>query len=186
MNNILLMFNTTATAVFGIYIKLQSFIFMPVYGITNGLIPIIGFNYGAGEKKRIKDAFKLATIASISIMVLGTIVFNLLPVPLLNMFDASDDLSEIGIIALRVISFSFPVAGYSLVSCALFQALGNSVHSLIISALRQLVLLIPIAYALAIFGGLNFVWYSIPVAEFIAFIICIYITKYTFKTKLQH
>lgn len=184
MNSILLMFNTTAIAVFGIYIKLQSFIFMPIYGLTNGLIPIIGFNYGSGQKQRIIKAFKLATFIAVGVMFIGTLVFCMLPVPLLKMFDASDELMSIGIIALRVMSLSFPFAGFSLICCSLYQALGNSVHSLIISLARQLVILIPAAYILALTGGLNNVWISVPIAEFISLIICIFITKHTFKTKL--
>lgn len=184
MNNILLMFTTTATAVFGVYFKLQSFIFMPVYGLTNGLIPIIGYNYGAGQKKRIIEAFKAATIIATGIMIFGTILFNVFPTQLLQMFDASDEMLSIGTVALRVISISFPFAGYSLVGCALFQALGNSVHSLIVSATRQLILLLPIAYLLAVINGLDFVWYAFPIAELISVLICIAITKYTFKKKL--
>lgn len=184
LNNILLMFTTTATAVFGVYVKLQSFIFMPVYGITNGLIPIIGFNYGAKQKDRIIDAFKLASIVGIIIMALGTLIFNLIPTQLLQMFDASNEMLTIGILALRILSFSFPFAGFSLISCALYQALGNSVHSLIISSFRQLIILIPTAYVLAIFGGLDFVWYAILIAECISFVICIFLTKHTLRTRL--
>lgn len=185
MNNILLMFSTTATAVFGVYFKLQSFIFMPVYGLTNGLIPIVGYNYGAGQTKRIKEAFRLATCIAIGIMLLGTLLFNLIPTQLLGLFDASDEMSAIGTVALRVISLSFPLAGYSLVGCALFQAMGNSVHSLIVSAARQLVILLPAAYYLALASGLDFVWYAFPIAELVSVIICIALTKYTFKKKLN-
>lgn len=185
MNNILLMFSTTATAVFGVYYKLQSFIFMPVFGINNGLIPIIAFNYGAKQRGRIVEAFRLATIVATIIMVLGTLLFNLFPTQLLQMFDASDEMLGIGTKALRLISLSFPFAGCCIISCSLFQALGNSVHSLIVSASRQLIILLPIAYYLAISGGLDSVWYAFLIAEFISFIISLLITKYTFKHKLK-
>ncbi len=185
LNNILLMFTTTATAVFGVYVKLQSFIFMPVYGLTNGLIPIIGFNYGAKQKGRIIASFKLATIIASIIMIFGTFIFNIIPMPLLQLFDASEELLSIGIPALRIISFSFPFAGFCLISCSLYQALGKSVYSLMISSLRQLVILLPMAYLLAIFGGLNYVWYSIIIAEICSFIICVLLTKRTLKTCLN-
>lgn len=185
MNAILLMFNTTAIAVFGIYIKLQSFIFMPIYGMTNGLIPIIGFNYGAGKRQRILEAFKLATYIAIGIMFIGTLLFNLLPTQLLMMFDASDEMMSMGVTALRVISFSFPIAAFSLISCALYQALGNSVHSLIISTLRQLIILLPAAYFLSLILGLEGVWYSIVLAELTSLIISILLTRHTFKNKLK-
>lgn len=185
MNNILLMFSTTATAVFGVYYKLQSFIFMPIFGINNGLVPIIAFNYGAKQKHRIIEAFRLASITATVIMILGTLLFNLVPVPLLRLFDASDEMLAIGTDALRIISFSFPFAGYCLVSCSLFQALGNSVHSLIISAARQLVILIPVAYYLAVAFDLSYVWYAFLIAEFISLIVSIILTRYTFKHKLN-
>lgn len=185
MNNILLMFSTTATAVFGVYFKLQSFIFMPVYGLSNGLIPIVGYNYGAGHPKRISEAFRLATFIAIGIMLLGTLLFNLIPVQLLNMFDASDEMLTIGTAALRIISFSFPFAGYSIIGCALFQALGNAVHSLIVSAARQLVLLLPVAFFFAVTMGLDTVWYAFPLAELVSVLICIFITRYTFNKKLK-
>lgn len=185
LNNILLMFTTTATAVFGVYIKLQSFIFMPVYGLTNGLIPIIGFNYGAKKKERIIASFKLATIIASFIMIIGTCLFNMIPMPLLQLFDASEELLSIGIPALRIISFSFPFAGFCLISCSLYQALGKAVYSLIISSLRQLIILLPMAYLLAILGGLNYVWYSIVIAEICSFVICIILTKHTLKNCLN-
>ncbi len=185
MNNILLMFSTTATAVFGVYYKLQSFIFMPIFGINNGLVPIIAFNYGAKQKHRIIEAFRLASITATVIMVLGTLLFNLVPVQLLRLFDASDEMLAIGTDALRIISFSFPFAGYCLVSCSLFQALGNSVHSLIISAARQLVILIPVAYYMAVAFDLSYVWYAFLIAEFISLIVSIVLTRYTFKHKLN-
>lgn len=177
MNSMLLMFSTTATAVFGVYFKLQSFIFMPVYGINNGLIPIIGYNYGARNKKRIMDSFRLAGIVSCIIMIIGTFIFLLFSTPLLQMFDASDEMLEIGTTALRIISISFPIAGYSIVCCSIYQALGNSVYSLIISATRQLIFLIPIAYLFTLLGDLSVVWYAFPISEFISLLICIYLTQ---------
>lgn len=166
MNKILLMFSSTAAAVFGVYFKLQSFIFMPVFGLNNGMTPIIAYNYGARKKKRIIDTMKLSIFISVSIMIVGFLIFQFGAEFLLkNLFDASDNMLSIGVPALRIICLSFPVAGFCIIAGSVFQALGNGVYSLLTSVLRQLVVLLPTAYILAALFGLHMVWWSFPIAE---------------------
>lgn len=184
MNNILLMFSSTAATVFGVYYKLQSFVFMPVFGLTNGMIPIIAFNYGAKNKKRIYDTIKLSIGIAVGIMILGLVIFQTIPGPLLKLFDASDTMLEIGIPALRIISISFIFAGYSIVSSSVFQALGNGVYSMIVSIARQLVVIIPLAYALAKLFGLHRVWFAYPIAEIVSVIFCTVFLRRILKQKV--
>lgn len=165
MNRILLGFSATATAVFGVYFKLQSFVFMPVFGLNNGLIPIVAYNYGAGKKKRIRQARKYAAIYAVAIMLVGTILAELIPGPMLKLFDASENMMTIGIPALRIICIGFVLAGFSIVCSGVFQGLGKSIYSLYVSVTRQLVILIPVAYLLSLTGNLNLVWLSFPIAE---------------------
>lgn len=171
MNKILMGFTSTATAVFGVYFKLQSFIFMPVFGLNNGLIPIVAYNYGAGHKDRIKKTMKIGVIYAVSIMLIGLIVAELIPGTLLRMFDASDKMLEIGIPALRIICSHFVIAGFSIVASGVFQGLGKSVYSLIVSVTRQLVVLIPVAFLLSLTGILDLVWLSFPIAELVSLMI---------------
>lgn len=172
MNRILDSFTSTAIAVFGVYFKLQSFIFMPVFGINNGMIPIIAYNYGARNKQRIHQTIKLSVIAAVVIMLAGFAVFQILPYKLLALFKASDNMVAIGVPALRIISFSFLLAGYNIVTSSVFQALGNGIYSLIISVVRQLVVLLPAAYLLSRTGELNHVWLAFPIAEIVALALC--------------
>lgn len=165
MNLILMSFTSTATAVFGVYFKLQSFIFMPVFGLNNGMIPIIAYNYGANSRERVVQTIKYSTIYAVFIMAVGTFVFHLFPGDLLKMFEASDMMLHIGVPALRIISVSFIVAGYCIICGSVFQALGNGVYSLIVSVARQLFVLLPVAYLLSGFGNVNYVWWSFPIAE---------------------
>ncbi|MFI3171884.1 MAG: MATE family efflux transporter [Eubacteriales bacterium] len=180
MNAILLMFSTTATAVFGVYFKLQSFIFMPIFGLTNGLISIVGYNYGAKNKQRIMEAYKLACFFAAGVMFIGMLVFQLVPDKLLLMFEASDEMLAIGEVALCTISYCFVFAGFCIVTSAMFQALGVAVYSLIVSIARQLFILLPCALVLAKVGGLDMVWYAFPIAEIaICSILCYFIkTKF--------
>ncbi len=171
MNKILMGFTSTATAVFGVFFKLQSFIFMPVFGLNNGLIPIVAYNYGAGHKDRIKKTMKIGVIYAVSIMLIGLIVAELIPGTLLKMFDASDKMLEIGIPALRIICSHFVIAGFSIVASGVFQGLGKSVYSLIVSVTRQLVVLIPVAFLLSLTGILDLVWLSFPIAELVSLMI---------------
>lgn len=170
MNMILITFSSTAVAVFGVYFKLQSFVFMPVFGLNNGTVPIIAYNYGAGKPDRIMGTIKLAAVYATTIMLCGFAVFQLMPDKLLMIFSASDTMLSIGIPALRIISISFLFAGCSIVCTSLFQALGHGMLSLWISVFRQLVVLLPVAFIFARIGGLHTVWFAFPIAEAFAII----------------
>jgi len=165
VNKILLGFTSTAAAVFGVYFKLQSFVFMPVYGLNNGMVPIVAYNYGAKRPERITKTIKLSIIYAVSIMCIGALIFHLLPDKLLLLFNASPDMLGIGEPALRIISLSFLFAGFSVVCGSVFQALGDGMKSLIVSVARQLVVLLPVAYLLSLTGVLNDVWFAFPIAE---------------------
>ena len=168
MNRILMGFTSTAAAFFGVYIKLQSFVFMPVFGLNNGMVPIIGYNYGARKPERIHKTIKLAMIYATGIMVIGFAIFQLLPGVLLGFFEASDAMLAIGRPALRIISVSFLLAGVSIICSSSCQAFGFGMYSLYISVARQLVVLVPAAYLLSLSGVLGSVWWSFPIAELIS------------------
>lgn len=168
MNRILIVFSSTAVAVFGVYFKLQSFIFMPVFGLNNGMVPIIAYNYGAGKKDRLIKTLKLSIIYAVGLMLLGVIIFQLFPAPLFALFDASETMLAIGIPALRIISLSFIFAGFCIVCGSLFQALGNGVYSMVISIARQLLVLLPVAYLLSLSGKVEAVWWAFPIAEIVS------------------
>lgn len=172
MNQILIGFTSTATAVFGAYYKLQSFIFMPVFGLNNGMVPIVAFNYGARNKKRIMHTIWLSVASAVAIMLLGLVVFQVFPAQLLGIFEASEEMLAIGVPALRTISLSFIFAGYCIVVSSVFQALGNGVYSLIVSVTRQLLVILPVAYLLARFLGLDAVWWALAIAELSSLTMC--------------
>ena len=165
MNMILQGFNETATSVFGIYFKLQSFFFMPVFGINNATISIIAFNYGARKPQRIVKTLKLAACGALCVMILGLLSFQLIPDVLLGLFNPSEDFLVMGRAALRSISWSFPIAAVCICLGACFQALGNGIYSTIVSLGRQLVVLLPAAYLLSLAGIVNRVWWAFPIAE---------------------
>lgn len=184
MNQILIAFTSTATAVFGVYFKLQSFIFMPVFGLNNGMVPIIAYNLGAAHPDRIMKTFKLAIIYAACIMLTGMAIFQLIPDKLLAIFDASENMLAIGIPALRIISTSFMLASFSVVSSSLFQAMGHGVLSLWVSLLRQLGVLLPAAYILSRIGGLSLVWFSYPIAEIFAVAICAVFARHIYQKEI--
>ena len=155
----------SAQAVFGVYFKLQSFFFMPLFGLNNGLIPIIAFNYGAKNKARVKDSRRFAMILAVSIMVVGTIIFHVVPTLLLSFFNASPEMVRIGVPALRIISLSFPIAAVCIVLGSTFQAFSKGVYSLIVSIMRQLVVLIPAAWLLSLSGEVTNIWWAFLFAE---------------------
>lgn len=171
MNKILMSFSSTATAVFGVYFKLQSFVFMPVFGLNNGMVPIIAFNYGAKQKQRIVKTMKLAMMYAFGMMFIGLVIFQLCPSALMEMFNASDDMLSIGVPALRTISVSFLFAAFSIISISMLQALGHGIYSMFISVGRQLIVLIPVAYLLSKTGNLNLVWLAFPLAEIMAILL---------------
>ncbi|MDD3363284.1 MAG: MATE family efflux transporter [Hespellia sp.] len=185
MNKILLMFSSTATAVFGVYFKLQSFVFMPVFGLNNGMIPIVAYNYGAGHKKRITDTIKLSVAIAVGIMLVGLVIFQLIPGELLRLFDASDHMLEIGIPALRIISISFMFAGYCIILGSVFQALGDGMYSLIVSVARQLFVILPVAYIFAVTFGLHMVWWAIPIAEIASVVLSTLLYKRINRLKIK-
>ena len=171
MNRILIEFSSTATAVFGVYFKLQSFFFMPVFGLNNGITPIIAYNYGAGQRKRMLKTIKLSMLVAFCLTFIGFLCFEGIPQILLGMFNASDELLTIGVPALRIIGIHYLIAWFCIVSGTVFQALGKAFFSMIVSIMRQLFVLIPAAYILAKLGGLHVVWWSVPSAEVISLMV---------------
>ena len=165
VNRILISFTTTATAVFGAYFKLQSFIFMPVFGLNNGMVPIVAYNYGAKNPERVKRTIKLSILSAMTIMAVGLAIFELFPGFLLSFFDASENMLAIGTPALRIIALAFVFAGFCIIAGSVFQAIGNPFYSLIVSVCRQLVVLLPVAWLLAQTGNLTLVWLAFPIAE---------------------
>ena len=165
MNMILTVFSTTATAVFGVYFKLQSFFFMPVFGLNNGLIPVLAYNYGARRKDRIDEALKFSFVLAISIMLCGTFIMHVFPATLLGFFNADEAMLAIGVPAQRIISLCFPFAAIGIIAGSIFQAFSRSIYSLIISLGRQLVVLLPVAWLLSRTGNVTNVWWAFPIAE---------------------
>ncbi len=184
MNQILISFTKTATAVFGVYFKLQSFIFMPVFGLNNGMVPIISYNYGARNRERIVKTMKLSVLYAVLIMLVGFAVFQLLPDQLLLLFDASADMMVIGTTALRTISLSYLFAGYCIICGSVFQAFGKGMLSLMVSVIRQLVLLLPAAYLLSLTGNLHAIWFSFPIAEIGAVLLSTICLRHLYKTEI--
>jgi putative MATE family efflux protein len=185
MNAILLKFSGAALNVFTVYFKLQSFIFMPVFGLNNGMIPIIAYNFGAQKKDRIYKTMKLSAATAIAYMALGLAAFQFIPDTLLGFFNASEEMLKIGKTALRIISISFIMAGFSIVSISTCQALGKSIYSLIVSIARQLVVLIPCAFLLSLSGNVNLVWWAFPIAELVGCTCCIIFVSHVLKKTLE-
>lgn len=186
MNRILIGFTSTATAVFGVYFKVQSFVFMPVFGLNNGMVPIIAYNYGAGKKERVIKVVRLAVCYALLIMAVGLAVFQLAPQFLLGLFNASDNMLAIGVTALRTISLGFLFAGFGIVSSSFFQALGNGVYSMLVSMARQLVVLLPAAWLLSLSGDLDLVWWAFPIAEVCSFALSVIFTILISKKVVSH
>lgn len=186
MNKILLMFSSTAAAVFGVYFKLQSFIFMPVFGLNNGMIPIIAYNYGARNKHRIIETARKSVLIAVCIMILGFAIFQIFPAFFLStLFRASENMLAIGVPALKIISISFLFAGYCIIVGSIFQALGNGVYSLLISAARQLIVILPVAYIFATVFGLSMVWWAIPIAEIVSVILSTLLLKRIYRKVIK-
>ena len=189
MNKILLGFTDTATAVFGIYFKLQSFVIMPVIGLNGGLIPIVAYNFGARKPERIMKAYKLGICYAIGIMCVGLAVFQIFPEVLLGMFSESGEtageLMTVGIPVLKTISFHFPVAAYCIICGAMFQALGHGVLSLVNSVIRQLVVLLPAAYILSLVGGLSAIWFSFLFAEVASLIVSTIFIRRVYRNEIK-
>ena len=182
MNKILFGFTKTATAVFGAYFKLQSFIFMPVFGLNNGMVPIVAYNFGAARMDRVKRTVKLAVCTAVAIMAVGLLIFQLAPELLLSFFDASAEMNAIGSVALRIISISFLFAGFCIIAGSVCQAIGNPFYSLIVSVARQLVVLLPVAWLLSLTGRLELVWTAFPIAELMSLTLSIIFLRRTLRS----
>lgn len=186
VNKILMAMSETAGAVFGVYFKLQSFVFMPVFGLNNGIIPIIGYNYGAGNRKRIMKAYRLGIFYAIAVMALGFLLFQFASPWLLSIFNASEHMLEIGVPALKIISCCFIFAAVGIVTSSLFQAFGRGVSSMITSIARQLVVLLPSAYLLSLSGNVNSVWWSFPIAEGASLVLILILFYFIYQKVIRH
>ena len=185
MNQILISFSTTAAAVLGVYFKLQSFVFMPIFGLNNGMVPIVAYNYGAAKPVRIMKTLKLAIAYALSIMGVGLLLFQLLPGTFLDLFQASDNMKSIGIPALRIISLCFVPAGFGIICGSFFQAMGHGMIAMWVSIVRQLGALIPLAWLLSRTGQLNLVWLAFPLAEIVAVLITTFGLRRVIRTQIR-
>lgn len=186
MNRILVTFTETATAVFGVYFKLQSFIFMPVFGLNNGMVPIIAYNYGAGKRERVIQTMKLSIVYAVCIMLAGLAIMEMFPQVLLGFFHASENMLAIGVPALRIICLSFVFAGFCIVTGSVFQALGNGMYSMLVSIARQLLVLLPAAFALSRLGKVDYVWWAFPIAELVSLSMTIFFLFKINKKVISH
>ena len=184
MNKILFVFTPTATAVLGAYFKIQSFVFMPIFGLNNGMVPIISYNYGAARMDRVKKTVKLTIATAICIMLCGLAAFQLIPSTLLSFFNASPEMLEIGDTALRIISLHFPLAGFAIIAGSVCQAIGNPFYSLIVSVCRQLLVLLPVAWLLAQTGRLGLVWLAFLAAEIVSVTLSAIFLRRTMKAAM--
>ncbi|MBR1634234.1 MAG: MATE family efflux transporter [Lachnospiraceae bacterium] len=185
LNKILVAFSSTAVAVFGVYFKLQSFAFMPVFGLNNGMMPIIAYNYGAAKPERIMRTIRIATCAAVGLMWMCFLIFQIFPSQLLTLFSASDNMMSIGVPALRIISTHYLVAGVSVISISICQAMRHAPFGLIVSISRQLFVLLPVAFVLSRFGNVNLVWWAFPIAEVVSVILCLCFVQYVLKTEVK-
>ena len=172
MNRILIEFSSTATAVFGVYFKLQSFFFMPVFGLNNGITPIIAYNYGAQQRNRMIKTIRISLTTAFCLTFIGFLCFEGIPQVLLGMFNASDAMLKIGVPALRIIGIHYLIAWFCIIAGTVFQALGKAVFSMIVSIMRQLVVLVPAAWLLSKIS-LGAVWFCFPISEFISLIVTV-------------
>jgi putative MATE family efflux protein len=185
LNRILMSFTATAAAVLGVYFKLQSFVFMPIFGLNNGMVPIIAYNYGARRRERITETIKLSLGYAVGIMLLGTAVFEIFPDGLLAMFNANPQMLAIGVPALRIVSIHYFFAAFCIVSLSVFQALGNARASLIVAVSRQWLLLLPIAWLLSLTGRVNAIWWTFPLTEAITVMLCAFFMIRVYKSKIS-
>lgn len=186
LNIIVGSYNEYAVAVVGIYFRLQSFVFMPVFGLNQGYMPIIGYNYGHNNPNRMKETIKYGLIVGFSITTLGFILFQLIPGPLIKLFNDNEELIRIGINALKTISLAFPIIGIAIVGSTTLQAVGKGFASMIVSFLRQIIILLPVAFILGKIGGLRWVWYAFPISEGVSFILLLIFFKKIFSKILEN
>jgi putative MATE family efflux protein len=186
MNLILMTFSSTATTVFGAYFKLQSFFFMPIFGMNNGMIPILAYNYGAKHRDRINEALRFAMLLAVCIMLVGTLTFEFIPHVLLGMFNPSKSMLAMGTIALRIIALHFPLAAIGIVFGSIFQAFGKSFYSLMVSLGRQLIVLIPAAYLLSLTRNVNNVWWAFIIAEVVSLMLSLMFFKKLYRDEIEN
>ena len=186
LNKILIIFSSTAVAVFGVYFKLQSFVFMPVFGLNNGMVPIVSFNYGARNKERMIKTIKYSIGYAVGIMLLGLVIIQLFPEAMLRLFDASDNMMTLGVPALRIISISFVFAGACIVLSSVFQALGNGIFSMLVSITRQLIVLLPVAYLLSLTGNVDMIWWAFPIAEIASVSVTVLFFIHLYKKRIKN
>ncbi len=184
LNLVLAGFDETAVAVMGVYFRLQSLVFMPIFGLAQGTMPIIGYNFGARNKNRLINALKIGIGAAFILTTIGMLLFQLLPVKLLSLFNSSLEMTEIGVVAFRIISLGFPMAAVSIMLSISFQGMGDSYISLIVSFTRQIIVLLPAAYIFGRFGGLNSVWFGFLFSEVVALVMVVYFFREAYRTKL--
>ena len=185
LNTILGSFTTTAIAVYGVYFKLQSFVFMPVFGLNNGSVPIVAYNYGAKNRKRITRTIFLSCFAACAIMLVGVLIFELFPAQLLALFAASDEMLKIGIPALRIIAIHFPIAAFCIILGSVFQALGKGIQSMVISFVRQLIFLLPAAWLLSLTGKIDNIWWSFLIAEALSLVVSLILLKPVYDKEIK-
>ena len=185
LNLILGAFSTVAIAVYGVYFKLQSFVFMPVFGLNNGIVPIVAYNFGAKYKKRIIDSIKMCAVVALIIMGVGTLIFEVFPSQLLAMFSPNEEMLEIGIPALRIIAIHFPIAAVGITFTSVFQAFGRGFLSMSVSFIRQIFALLPSAWLLSLTGNINNIWWAFVIAELFSLIACIFAMKNVYKTQIK-
>ena len=185
LNLILGAFSTVAIAVYGVYFKLQSFVFMPVFGLNNGIVPIVAYNFGAKYKKRIIDSIKMCALVALIIMCVGTLIFEVFPTQLLAMFSPNEEMLEIGIPALRIIAIHFPIAAVGITFTSVFQAFGRGFLSMSVSFIRQIFALLPSAWLLSLTGNINNIWWAFVIAELFSLIACIFAMKNVYKTQIK-
>ncbi|MDR0652686.1 MAG: MATE family efflux transporter [Synergistaceae bacterium] len=185
LNLLLISFTATATAVFGVYFKLQSFVFMPIFGLNSGMVPIIAYNYGARKRERITETVKLSVMYAAGVMGTGTVIFNVFPRELLAMFNATPEMISLGVPALRIISTHFFFAAFCIISLSVFQALGSGAESLAVAVCRQWLLLMPIAWALSKTGDVNMIWWTFPITEAVTLCLCAFFMRRIFLKKIK-
>ncbi len=186
LNRILMVFSSTAVAVLGVYFKVQSFAFMPVFGLNNGMVPIIGYNYGARNRKRIEKTVLYSIFYAIGIMLIVLIALQIFPKEIFMCFNASEEMLKIGVPALRTITISWLAAGFCIVGCSVFQAVGRGFLATTVSLIRQLIILLPVAYLLSLTGNVNMVWWAFPVAEIGSLVVTAISMVYLYKKLIKN
>ncbi|MBR5926509.1 MAG: MATE family efflux transporter, partial [Firmicutes bacterium] len=186
LNAILVTFSSTAVAVLGVYFKLQSFVFMPVFGMNQGLLPIMGYNFGARNKERLLQTLKYGIIIAVVIMGTGCLIFQFFPELLLSLFKAEGDLLTVGTKCLKTVSLSFPFAAICIIIGTIFQATGHGIYSLIVSVARQLVIIVPAAYILSKIIGLMGIWWAYPIAECMSLAVSLILFKRLYRIEIEH